>query len=47
MGAAALKRQVAELVDDEQLWLARKQQPVGELTFRFHFAEGREQRSRS
>ena len=43
MGAAALERQVAELVDDQQLRLAVKQQAVGELPLGLGFGQRGEQ----
>src|SRR5262249_29275144 len=47
MGAAALERQVTELVKGEQLGLRAKHQAVGELTVGFRFRERREQRGRA
>ena len=44
--AAPCERQMAELLDEEQLRLAVKQQAIGELPFGFCFGEGREQRGR-
>lgn len=42
MRAAPFKRQVAELVDDEELRFAVKQQPIGQLPLRLRFGEGGE-----
>ena len=47
MGAAAFKRQVSELVDDQQLRLAVKQQALGELAFALGFHERGEQGRRA
>jgi hypothetical protein len=44
VGAPPFKRQVAELVDDEELRLAAKQQAVGRLPFGLRFGQGGQQR---
>jgi len=44
MRAAALKRQVAELVDDQQFRLGVKDQPVAQLPLGFGFRQRRQER---
>src|SRR5205814_2095791 len=44
MRAAALKRQVPELVDDQELWFRVKHQTVTQLSVRFAFGECRQKR---
>jgi hypothetical protein len=47
MGAAPLEGQIAELVDDQQLRLGEKHQPVGELTIGLGPRERAEERGRT
>jgi hypothetical protein len=47
MGTGSLEGEIAEFIDQQELRLAVKQEPVRELAFGFGFRQGSEQRRRA
>lgn len=47
MRASSLKRETSELVDQQQLWFAVKQQAIRQLALRFRLREGADERRRA